>query len=414
MLGYCEQREVLIWVQTTASSDCYASYWKKGKRSEANTTEVVRTDKRMGYTAKLLAENLEPGTEYEYQLFIDGETVNLPYPTRFKTQTLWQFRTDPPEFSIATGSCSYISEARYDRPGKPYGSNYQIFDNIREKNPDLMIWLGDNVYYREPDWATRSGMLYRYTHSRSLPELQHLLASTNHYAIWDDHDFGPNDSDGTWIHKETAWEVFQSFWGNPTFGIPGLKGCTSYFKYHDIDVFLLDNRYYRTPNDCATCPRTELGREQLEWFKAAIAQSTAPFKLVAIGGQVLTTSKSSETYTNLFPDERAAILDFIEKEQIKNVVFLTGDRHFTELSAYKNKAGNWVYDLTTSPLTSGAFTDAATKDKNDLRVEGSIQNRHNFSILKFSGPRLNRQLEITVFDADGNKLWANTLPQSER
>lgn len=413
MLGYADMKEVMIWAQVSGPASVSAEYWLQGKPETTFKTDPYATKKNEGYTAHLIADQLEPGNTYEYRLLINGKAIERPYPTVFKTQTLWQYRTDPPAFSVATGSCAYINETEYDRPGKPYGSEYQIFKSINEQKPDIMVWLGDNVYYREPDWNTQTGMLHRYTHDRALPELQPLLASTQHYAIWDDHDFGPNDSDGSWVHKDMAWDVFKDFWGNPTYGVNGQKGCTTMFRYNDIDFILLDNRYFRAPNDCKTCPRTALGAEQLAWFKQALAQSTAPFKLVAMGGQFLTTSNNAETYAHFFKAERDSIMSFIERENIKNVVFLTGDRHFTELSAVKNNAGNMVYDLTTSPFTSGVYNDAQTKEVNALRVEGALAVTHNFAMLRFSGPRLNRQMEITVYDADGKELWRKTILQNE-
>ena len=54
------------------------------------------------------------------------------------------------------------------------------------KNPDFMLWLGDNTYLRESDWNSRTGFIKRYPHTRALSELQPLLASTHHYATWDD------------------------------------------------------------------------------------------------------------------------------------------------------------------------------------------------------------------------------------
>jgi alkaline phosphatase D len=414
MLGYADMKEVLIWAQSTAAATFTVVYWEQGKPEKQFRTDPVLTEKSTAYTAKLIADQVQPGTSYEYQLLLNGKVLVFPYPTTFKTQALWQYRTDPPAFSVATGSCAYVNEEKFDRPGKPYGSEYQIFNSIAAQKPDIMVWLGDNTYYREPDWATRTGMLYRYTHTRSLPELQPLLATANHYAIWDDHDYGPNDGDGTWPYKETSWEVFKAFWGNPTYGLPGQKGCTTWFQYNDIEFFLLDNRYFRAPNDCETCPRTALGQEQMEWLKASLASSRAPFKLVAIGGQVLTTSQNSETYAHFFKAERDSLLAFIEKEDIKNVVFLTGDRHFTELSGYKNAKGNWVYDLTTSPFTAGPFTDALTKDVNDLRLSSTVAAQHNFSMLRFSGPRLNRELNVTVYDTNGKEIWTKTILQNER
>ncbi|MBK6932682.1 MAG: alkaline phosphatase family protein [Saprospirales bacterium] len=414
MLGYADMKEVLLWAQTTRAATVDFVYWDVEAPDNKYVTDAVRTEKNTAFTAKCIADQVEPGRQYAYDLRIDGQPVPLPYPTLFKTQPLWRWRTDPPAFSLATGSCAYVNEPAYDRPGTPYGSEYQIFGQIAAQKPDLMVWLGDNTYLREPDWSTRTGTLHRYTHDRSLPELQALLAATHHYAIWDDHDFGPNDSDGTWVHKETAWEVFRAFWGNPTFGLNDQKGCTTWFQYVDIDFFLLDDRYFRTPNDCASCEeRTMLGKEQLRWFLSALAGSRAPFKIVAVGNQVLSSNTNNETFTRLYPAEHDSILAHIERENIRGVVFLTGDRHFTELSALKNARGNWVYDLTTSSLTAGVNTNAR-KEANNFQVAGTVVDQHNFSVLRFSGPRTQRQLGITVYNADGKELWTKTiLPNGE-
>jgi alkaline phosphatase D len=53
----------------------------------------------------------------------------------------------------------------------PYGGDYAIFEAIYETRPDAFIWLGDNVYYREPDWTSRTGMIHRWTHDSFHPTL---------------------------------------------------------------------------------------------------------------------------------------------------------------------------------------------------------------------------------------------------
>ena len=238
MLGYSEMKEVLLWVQTTDEADVQFAYWEKGQaKSSPKLTAKTRTASTNAYTAKLIADQVEPGRTYNYELRINGKAVTLPYPTTFNTQVLWQYRTDPPNFTVALGSCTYINEEAYDRPGRPYGGQYEIFTSIYEKSPDAMIWLGDNTYLREVDWYTMEGIQDRYTHDRSVKEMQPLLASTHHYAIWDDHDFGPNDSDRSFIHKDKTLKTFSDFWGNPTYGLPGQKGITSAFKYNDVDFF---------------------------------------------------------------------------------------------------------------------------------------------------------------------------------
>jgi alkaline phosphatase D len=409
MVGYADMREVMLWAQTNAPADVHFRYRPMGSKKPEFRTAVVRTEAALGYTAHGVADRVEPGVVYDFDVYINNRLVSRPYPTQFTAQSLWQWRTDPPDFSVVLGSCAYDSEPKYDRPGRSYGSDYHIFETIAGQKPDLMLWLGDNFYYREPDWATRTGMLHRATHSRSIPELQPLLAACSHYAVWDDHDFGPNDSDRTWIHKQTARDVFKSFWGNPTYGLDGSNGITSYFQYNDVDFFLLDNRYFRTANQCKSCPRTILGAEQLAWIMEALSASRAPYKVVAIGGQVLTTENQFETYASQCPEEREALLAHIERENIKGVVFVSGDRHFSELSVITNARGNKVYDVTSSSLTAGSFLGAGEKTANAHRVPDSVVDRHNFARLTFSGPRTERRLTLTYFDDKGGSLFEYTL-----
>ncbi len=406
MPGYSEMREVMLWVQTSKEAEVKIAYWEH-KSGEKHFTEVVRTRKETGFTAHLLADEVEPGKEYDYQLYINGKPLRLPYDCSFQTQALWQWRTDPPDFSFAIGSCSYINEEVYDRPGNSYGGDYHIFSSIDRDRPDFMLWLGDNVYYREADWFARSSMIKRYTHTRSLAEMQPLLAHTHHYAIWDDHDYGPNDSDRSFIHKDRAREIFSLFWANPSYGLDGQHGITTFFQWADVDFFLLDNRYFRSPNSCQTCDCTILGEEQLNWLIEALSSSRASFKMIAIGGQVLTTEKNYETYINLCPQERERLLARIAKEGVENVIFLTGDRHFTELSAYTNEAGHKVYDLTVSPLTSGHATDQG--QINLLRVPGTAVFERNYAILSLSGPRKARKLSIQVKNSEGKLLWKKVI-----
>ena len=78
---------------------------------------------------------------------------------------------DAPDFDFVAGSCFYINEEAYDRPGKPYGGDYQILDAIYRDKPDFMVWLGDNTYLREADWDSKSGIYHRYSHTRALKRI---------------------------------------------------------------------------------------------------------------------------------------------------------------------------------------------------------------------------------------------------
>ncbi|MDP3461580.1 MAG: alkaline phosphatase D family protein [Bacteroidales bacterium] len=405
MPGYSEMREAMIWVQTIGIATVQVEYAPVGQKGRMRLTNLVTTTPSEAYTAKLIADSVEAGQRYSYQLIINGERVSLPYPTEFQTQAIWRWRSDPPDFTLVAGSGAYINETKFDRPGKPYGGDYHIYQSILLHKPDLMIWLGDNVYLREPDWNSMTGILGRYTHDRAIPELQPLLASTHHYAIWDDHDYGPNDSDKGFWNKENTLTAFELFWGNPSVGVHDIDGAISSFQWADVDFFMLDNRWYRDPNMLKKENKTQLGEKQLEWLFDNLVSSLATFKIVVLGGQFLSTAGVYETYTNNgFAGERQKIIDFIYEQDIKNVIFLTGDVHFTELSVLREEGKPTIWDLTFSPFNSGANTSGGSWN-NTLRVPGTVVGERNFGKVIFRGPAKNRQMVVSSHTADNQLKW---------
>lgn len=413
MVGYSSMREVCIWVQTNAQAKIKIAYWNVNSAEKKYYTSEKTTAPADGLSAKLIVENLEPGQTYNYELYINNKICKRPYQLKFQTQKLWQWRTDPPQFSFAAGSCLYINEEVYDRPGKPYGSDYDILSSIYEKHPDFMVWLGDNWYYREADWDSWNGILKRITHTRSLPELQPLLGSVHHYSIWDDHDFGPNDSDRGFWNKEKTFEAFKLFIPNPSFGINGKPGITTFFQWGDVDFFMMDDRYYRTPDSRKTdTGRGILGEEQIEWLIDNLSSSKAPFKIVAIGGQVLNPYKDErlETYAN-YPEEKERILKLIQDERIEGVIFLTGDRHHTELTKLERKGSYPLYDFTISSFTAGI--SPGKDEANILRVPGKLADEHNFAVFNVSGSRKNRSLKCTVYNVKGKIIWDYIINENE-
>jgi alkaline phosphatase D len=405
MPGYSEMKEVPIWLQTTHPAKVTAKYWVAGQPDSAFYTNTVITQKEKAFTALLVADSLEPGNVYEYDIYIDGQKQSFPYPTTFSTQQLWKWRTDPPGFSFLTGSGAYINEKKYDRPGTPYGDKYEIYDVMADRKANFMIWLGDNVYLREPDWNSRTGIIHRYTHDRALPQLQRFLASTQHYAILDDHDFGPNDSDRSFWNKNETLEAFQLFWANPSYGAGNIEGAITYFNYGDADFFLLDNRSYRSPNHLEADNKTELGEEQLQWLFDNLVSSTATFKFVVMGGQFLSTSRVYESYSNYgFDKERQKIIDFIYDNELTNVIFLTGDVHFSEISVLKQEGKPTIWDITSSPLNSGVNTNALNQN-NTLRIPESVIMERNFAEVKITGPRKERTVTVSFYDYTGKERY---------
>ncbi len=413
MVGYSEMREVALWVQTTGAAEVAFGYTEQGKSHEYMTA-TIHTEAHNAFVAQAICDSVEEGRKYTYRLYINGIPIQLDRQLNFETQELWQWRKDPPEFTFAIGSCSYVSEQQYDRPGNSYGSHYQIFETLSKADPNFMIWMGDNVYLREADWYTRRGILYRNTHTRSLPEMQHLLGHVHHYAIWDDHDYGPNNSDRSFRNKAWTKEAFDLFWANPTSGLNG-EGITTIFQWADMEFYMLDNRWFRNSNnrkDIDSLNRVVFGQQQLEWLFDNLANSYAPYKFVVMGGQFLNTSASHENLIALSPAERQQIIDFIYMNGIEGVVFLTGDRHHSEISLLEARGQPRIYDVTISPLTAGTARDQNIEENNTLRVEGTWVSKHCFGLFEITGPRKERKLKLRVIDADGKELYHFDLSRS--
>ena len=411
MVGYSTMQEVLLWVQTEETANVHFEYYEINNPKIKFSTDKIETEKKNGYVAKLIADQVIPGKKYKYEVYINNYKIERNYAMEFQTQELWKWRTDPPDVKFVIGSCSYINEPKFDRPGKPYGSNFEIFNSINKKKPDFMLWLGDNTYLREPDWNSRTGFIKRYSHTRAFPELQPLLASTHHYATWDDHDYGPNNSDGSFWLKETASEIFKLFWGNPNYDVTGKGGITGFFQWSDIDFFLLDNRYHRTANNNLTGNRQMLGKDQIDWLINALSFSQASFKFVAVGGQVISNGAVYENYAT-FPDERKYLLDKIREAKIEGVIFLDGDRHHTILSKMQETKNVYpLYDLTCSSLTAGVNND--NEPYNSFKLEETFVNVNNFGMLNVTGPTNDRELTIQIFDKDGKELWIKSIKAND-
>ena len=413
MLSYADLRETAIWIQTRHAADAQVRFHPEGRPADARLSKVIRTDARDDLIAVFTLSGLEPGTRYAYEVYLDGRPVARPYPFAFATQALWRWRTDPPDFTAMFGSCAYVNDPAYDRPGTPYGSDHEIFDAMAAKKPDLMLWVGDNTYTREVDFFSPAGIRYRYGHTRALPQLQPFLAATHHYATWDDHDYGPNDSDGTFPLKDVSLDVFKQYWPNVAYGLRETPGVFHKFQWNDVEFFLVDDRYYRKPESWPAGPdKTMLGRVQMDWLKESLAASRAPFKVVVVGSQALNPISRSESWAD-FETERTELLDFVRDARVEGVLFLSGDRHMTELIRVDRPGQYPLYDFTSSPLTAGTAAPRDAERENPHRVAGTLLVEHSFGQLRFEGKPGARRVRLQAYDKTGILKWEHVIAQGD-
>jgi alkaline phosphatase D len=347
---------------------------------------------------------LQPGHVYNILVSIEG----------WKTQARASFRTqaDVPvrDFSFSLGSCALMN-TDWSRSIFP-GGKTRIFNSIRRRPNEFMLWLGDNVYYMHPrEYNTVEGMFERNMKIRmAFKKYKFFMLSTPHYAIWDDHDFGPNDSDDRWHMKDSSMMVFKSFWPNTYPDQKDFYGNYFSFRYYDAEFFMMDDRYYRDPpGDSAA---HFLGTTQMLWLKNKLLMSDAAFKFIAIGTQVLNENKFGETY-HQYPKEQEELFDFIAKNNIKGVIFLTGDKHYSEICK-KEVMGYPIIDFTSSPLTSPPLPRRLLGAMdNPTRIPNTDYGRHSYGRITLSGPVGDRKCEIGIYDIRGKKRRELTINQNE-
>ena len=373
MLGPVELRDAKVWVEVSPEvKTATLQYNKKGEQKSKTVVYKGALGNEFN-PITFTVGGLDFNTTYQYKLVINGKST--AYGGEFTTKDLWQWRKPVPDFSFLTGSCSYFNEPVFDRPGTPYGKDSSIFDAMAKEKAAFMLWLGDAWYTRDVDYYSEWGLWYRASRDRSLPVLQPFLKAMPQFGIWDDHDYGPNDIGKNYILKDATRKVFNSYFCNPSAGENG-QGIYTMTSWGDVDVFMTDDRWWRSADRMKDSVNGEpnpekrmLGKQQMEWLKNSLLYSNATFKIIAVGSQVLNPVSPFDKWRD-FPAEYDELMNFLTEYNINGVLFLTGDRHHSEIIKVDREGTYPLYDITCSPLTSGTHTFGAAEKNNPYRVLG--------------------------------------------
>ena len=113
------------------------------------------------------------------------------------------------------------------------------------------------------------------------------------------------------------------------------------------------------------------------------------------------------------PAEQQELLDFLRTARIEGVVFLSGDRHHTELLKRQEPGLYPLYEFTSSPLTSNGRR-IPEEENNPRRVPGTwVTATRNFGIVEVTGPPKERVLTLRTLDGTGKELWKREIRRAE-
>lgn len=268
---------------------------------------------------------------------------------------------------IAFGSC-----LRQDLP-------QPIWEGVNRCDPDLWIWLGDNIYGDTGDFDALSG---KYDLVKAQAGYAALRQKAQIMGTWDDHDFGKNNGGKEFEGKVAAQRALLDFLDEPA-DSPRRKQEGVYWTQRygsgerTVRVILLDVRYHR---DEPGMPDGDvLGRVQWDWLKRVLEQKDAQVTLIASGIQVLPEDHRYEKWAQ-FPEARERLFSLIAETGGKGVVFLSGDRHISEFSQHRPTGSAYpLHEFTSSSLTHA--WKQFPGEPNRHRV-GEVYSENNFGLLE--------------------------------
>jgi len=266
--------------------------------------------------------NLIPNKHYEFKIEArnSSEESSSEIIGRFKTAPMAS-QEEPVSFIVST--CQAIRSIDSGQEG------HVSYKQMLEFDPDFFVHTGDILYYdKAPHSKTveqaraKWGLMFSYGHNRKF----HRYVGS--YFMKDDHDTLRDDAypgmnygdltfnDGLALFREQVPMNEKTYrtvrWGR------------------DVQVWMLEGRDYRSKNTKKDGPnKTILGKEQKEWLKKTVKESSAKFKFIISPGPIVGPDKKGkkDNHSNrAFQNEGQELRDFIAAQ--KNTFVICGDRHW--------------------------------------------------------------------------------------
>jgi phosphodiesterase/alkaline phosphatase D-like protein/predicted esterase len=317
-----------------------------------NLKSAFRTSKVFAVTnhnniVEFPLSGLKSNTRYYYGLEVNG---------RLEKKKRGEFNTFPEgrsSFSFAFASCART------------GSSSDVFDTIRENHPLFYMNMGD-FHYQNISTNDRGKFRAAYDWVLSSPQQSDLYRNLPLVYIWDDHDFGGNNSNRRASSHEAARLTYEEY--VPHYPLPSGQGDVPIYQTFTVGrakFILTDLRSARDPiAKRDTAEKTMLGAKQKKWFKQELISARGKYPLIFWVSSVpwlgdartnyyrnvstnrygfihhtnmqgAVTSRrtngnrpgADQDHWSVFSHERREIADFIKSNQISGVCILHGDAH---------------------------------------------------------------------------------------
>ena len=364
---------IILWTRVTpgdsSATQPIAVRWRVGVDAELRrivSSGTAETAASRDYTVKVDAGGLVRGAPYYYAFDVDGEQSPIG-----RTKTFPLYGADRMRFALV--SCSNY----------PAGF-FNVYASIAKRaDLDVIVHVGDYIYeFGEAEYGagaaikripeppreafTLADYRARYATYRTDPDLQEAHRLFPFIAVWDDHEIAndtwaggainhnPEKGEGDWAtRKAAAYKAYLEWMPIRESSEPGIHLYRT-FRFGTLaDLVMLDTRGLRDKQvasrdaaGLADPKRTLMGAPQEAWmFDQLRASQRANTPWTLLGQQIMfaPTTLPGARVANTdawdgYPAQRMRVLDFLEREKIRNLVILTGDAH-----------SSWGFDIPRTP-----------------------------------------------------------------
>jgi phosphodiesterase/alkaline phosphatase D-like protein len=335
-----------------------------------------------GTVATFRLASLEPATTYYYGVEVGG-TLDEARRGRFQT-----FPETAASFAVVVAACART------------GSNGAVFDQLRGENALLYIVAGD-FHYENIVSNNRGAFNRAYDRNLSAPAAAALYAQTPIAYIWDDHDFGGNNSDAGSAAKEAARRSYRE--NVPHYALPAGDGNNAIYQAFSIGrvrFVMTDTRSLKNEEDGSM-----LGSRQRQWLKSELKSGHDTHALVVWVNAVPWIAPSSSLRDDWggFAAERREIADFIAQNGIENLLMLSGDAHMVAIDDGTNS------DYSTSaadgfPILHAGALDRPGSVKGGPYSHGTYPGAGQYGVVAVTDNGTSMTVSLTGKDWQGKEL----------
>lgn len=320
--GWAQVRPAVNWVwmgACTASGVTIKAHARPGTVLELSAAPAGAANGAPGATtvavadahgvATFVLDTLRPRTRYRYAV---GTAGTPPVTGAFTT-----FADGPMSFRAVFASCASS------------GSRSTVFSHMLARRPDLFIHMGD-LHYRNIHLNDRSRFASAYQEVLTSPTQSQLFRHVPVAYTWDDHDYGPDNSDSTSPSRPAALASYRTFVPHYPLDPAPESDIHQAFWMGRARVLVTDNRSARSPLHAAPSERTMLGAAQLAWLLRELEAAAGAPLVIWVNTVPWITRRDEATDEGWAPYavERQTIAEAIRRLRLTGrLLMLSGDAH---------------------------------------------------------------------------------------